>query len=145
MTPSPCAVALIKEFEGCRLTAYRDVRGIWTIGWGHTGHVQPGQCIDQATADDWLSADLETASNPLQALGELTQMEFDALAGFIYNVGVARFLGSTLRRKLLAGDFKGAAAEFDKWIFALVNGVMVEEPGLIRRRSAERALFESMP
>ena len=143
MTPSPRAVALIKEFEGCRLTAYRDVRGVWTIGWGHTGGVQPDQCIDQATADDFLAMDLENASKPLAALGDLTQMEFDALTVFVYNVGVEAFATSTLRKKILVADFRGAAAEFPKWVIAHVNGVAVEEPGLVRRRAAEQALFES--
>ena len=139
MTPSPRAVGLIKEFEGCQLTAYRDVRGIWTIGWGHTGSVQPGQYVEQATADELLAADLEIASKPLQSLGEFTQMEFDALTSFIYNIGGGAFAASTMRRKILAADFRGAAAEFDKWIFS--GGQ--EVPGLVRRRAAERALFES--
>lgn len=141
MNPSPRAVTLVQEFEGCRLEAYQDVRGIWTIGYGHTGGIQAHQCITQQQADEFLAADLETASKPLQALCELTQMEFDALTSFIFNVGAGAFSTSTLRRKISAADFRGAALEFGKWVFA--GGQ--EVPGLVRRRAAEQALFQSTP
>lgn len=142
-------LALIKEFEGCKLTSYLDGGGVWTIGWGHTGtDVEEGQTITQDRADELLLLDLQTAVQGVNDLVKvpLTQNEFDALVSFAYNVGTdidadtkAEGLGdSTLLRKLNDSDYDGAAREFPKW--NKDNGQVV--PGLSRRRMAEKALFE---
>ena len=52
------AVALIAEIEGCRLRAYKCPAAVWTIGWGETDGVQPGDTCTQAQADQWLCDDL---------------------------------------------------------------------------------------
>ena len=143
-------LALIKEFEGCKLTAYRDGGGVLTIGWGHTGaDVEEGMTITQERADELLLLDLADAVHGVNALVKvpLTQNEFDALVSFAFNVGTdidddtkAEGLGdSTLLRKLNEHDYNGASAEFPKW--CKDNGK--EVAGLKRRRLAERALFES--
>ena len=131
---------LIKKFEGLRLESYRCPAGIPTIGYGHTRGVRIGQKItkDQAErflADDFLEAESEVAR---MVKVPLTWNQLDALASFVFNLGAAKLLGSTLLKKLNSGDYKGAAAEFDKWVFA--NGVKLN--GLIARRKAERELFE---
>ncbi len=131
---------LTEQFESCRLTAYQDVRGIWTIGWGHTGtDVRPGLIITQQQADALLFHDIQDAVNHVNHLVTvpLTQNQFDALCDFAYNAGCAAFAGSTLLRLLNAGDYNGAAAEFPKWDHS--NGQVI--PGLLCRRLAEQQLF----
>ena len=138
-TTSKEGTNLIKSFEGCRLTSYQDVAGIWTIGYGHTGNVRPGMSITQEQADSFLQSGLkkfERCINRCVAV-PLTQNMFDALVSFTYNVGTGALQRSTLLRKLNRGDTEGAAAEFDKWIHA---GKKVF-PGLVRRRREEKELF----
>ncbi len=143
-------LALIKEFEGCKLEAYLDGGGVWTIGWGHTGpDVHEGLIWTQHQADMALLEDVQEAVDGVNRLvtAPLTQNEFDALVSFAYNVGLdidadtkAEGLGdSTLLRKLNALDYGGAADEFPKW--NKDNGKIVG--GLTRRRMAEKQLFET--
>lgn len=141
MKTSDKGVALIKEFEGCKLTAYKCPAGVWTIGIGTTKDVKPGMVITEAKAVDFLKRDLavfEAAVNKLVKV-EMSQPMFDALIAFVYNVGEGAFAKSTLLKKLNAGDRKGAADEFLKWNKAA--GRVLE--GLTRRRKAERALYLS--
>lgn len=137
MNISSRGLALIKEFEQCRLKAYDDGGGVWTIGWGHTKGVGEDDCCTQAQADAWLIEDVAKAEakvNKVVTRG-LTQQMFDALVSFEFNTGA---LGkSTLLRRLNAGDLAGAAREFDRWVYD--NGVKMS--GLVRRRAAEKALF----
>lgn len=138
-TTSKEGMELIKSFEGCRLKAYQDVAGIWTIGYGHTGNVQPGMSITQEQAETFLRADLkkfEQCINRCVAV-PLTQNMFDALVSFTYNVGTGALQRSTLLRKLNRGDTEGAAEEFNKWVRA---GKKVY-PGLVHRRRKEQELF----
>jgi lysozyme len=135
-------VALTEQFEGCKLTAYQDVKGVWTIGIGHTGpEVVPGLTITQAQAQTLLVNDLSGAAACVNNAVSvpLSQQQFDALVDFVYNVGPGAFETSTLLKNLNAGDFAGAAAQFDVWDHA---GTVVV-PGLLRRRQAETALFNS--
>lgn len=136
---SQAGVDLIKSFEGCRLTAYQDSVGVWTIGYGHTSGVYSGMTITEAKAEEYLKGDLVTAENAVN--GKVTysikQNQFDALVSFTYNVGSGNFGSSTLLKKLNQGDITGAANEFDKWNKA--GGQVLE--GLVRRRAAEKAMF----
>lgn len=139
MTISDTGLALTKSFEGLRLLAYQDSGGVWTIGYGSTRNVRPGQVITSKQADDLLRQDMATAEHAVN-IGvpvPLNQNQFDACVDFAYNAGIGAFLHSTLREKVNDGDFAGAAAEFLKW--GHVNGVVVD--GLLRRRQAEVALF----
>ena len=140
MTPSPDALDLIRHFEGCRLVAYQDSVGVWTIGYGHTGtDVRPGMQIGQAEAEGFLAVDAGTAGRAVERLVKvpLRQCEFDALVSFTFNLGARALEGSTLLRLLNAGSRWAAADEFPKWILA--GGKIL--PGLVTRRAAERALF----
>ncbi|HHD2710206.1 MAG: lysozyme [Klebsiella oxytoca] len=142
-------IALIKGFEGCRLTAYPDPGtggAPWTIGYGWTYPVdgkpiKPGMKIDQATADRLLKTGLVSYENDVLKLVKvkLTQNQFDALVSFAYNVGSRALSTSTLLKKLNAGDIKGTADEFLRWNKA--GGK--EMPGLTRRRKSERDVFLS--
>ena len=136
---------LLTTFEGCKLKAYDDGAGVWTIGYGHTQGVFRGMIITQAQADDWLREDLEKfESYVTDAVSvKLTDNQFSALVCFCFNVGPGKdgFGGSTLLKLLNTGDYQGAANQFPRW-----NKVN-RKPwlGLTRRRLAERALFLDAP
>lgn len=146
MQTSEKGIALIKQFEGCKLTAYQDSVGVWTIGYGWTQPVdgkpiRAGMTIKQETAERLLKTGLvgyESDVSRLVKVG-LTQGQFDALVSFTYNLGARSLSTSTLLRKLNAGDYAGAADEFLRWNKA--GGKVLN--GLTRRREAERALFLS--
>lgn len=146
MQTSDKGIALIKEFEGCKLTAYQDSVGVWTIGYGWTQPVdgktiRAGMTIKQETAERLLKTGLVSYESDVSRLVKvgLTQGQFDALVAFTYNLGARSLSTSTLLRKLNAGDYTGAAAEFMSWNKA--GGKALK--GLTRRREAERALFLS--
>ena len=133
----------IKSFEGLRLKAYWDKDGkVWTIGWGHTRGVKQGMVITKAQAEQFLRDDLAPIERHLTAdLGEdgVLQCQFDALCSWIFNLrdGIRQYNTSTLRRKLKAGDYKGAANEFPRWCHS--GGKVL--PGLVTRRAAEQKMF----
>ena len=135
-------VALIREFEQCRLRAYKPTPDdVWTIGWGHTAGVRMGDTCTQEEADAWFAEDVvrfEQAVNAAVTV-PLTQNEFDALVSFAYNVGVGAFRGSTLVRLLNNSDYEGAEKQFLRWTKQAGN----ELAGLVRRRNAERDLFNT--
>lgn len=127
--------ALERE-EGCVLHAYRDSVGVWTIGYGNTGpDVRPGLVWTQEQADEALTRRLATEFEPAVNTCKvaLNQGQYDALILLTYNIGTNGFLGSTLLRKLNAGDFEGASAEFPKWCIP---------SELLPRRVRERAMFD---
>ncbi|AEU36187.1 lysozyme [Granulicella mallensis] len=136
---SPQGLSLTKQFEGLRLTAYQDVAGVWTIGYGHTGDVHPGQTITNEQADSLLLSDMAIAIACVNRLVKvpLTQGQFDALCDFTFNEGVGNFTTSTLLRVLNTGDYTAAAKQFSVWVYA---GGKVQA-GLERRRAAEQAMF----
>ncbi|MGD1948482.1 MAG: lysozyme [Leptolyngbyaceae cyanobacterium] len=132
-------VHLIKSFEGLRLKAYQDAVGVWTIGYGTTRGVKPGQEISEAQAEALLKADLnrfEQAVNQAVRVS-INDNQFAAIVSFTYNVGSGAMRSSTLLRKLNRRDIYGAANEFPRWNRA--GGRVLA--GLTRRRNAERALF----
>jgi lysozyme len=132
-------LALIKRFESLRLAAYRDTGGIWTIGYGHTKDVAPGDGITETEAESLLKQDVAAAESAVAShiAIPLRQSQFDALVSFVFNVGAARFAASTLRRRINSGDHLDVPAELCRWRFD--NGVPLL--GLIRRRLAEAALY----
>src|SRR5271166_608040 len=133
---------LTENFEACKLIAYQDIKGILTIGWGHTGpEVVEGLVWTQDQADTQLVMGLQHAVNTVNRLVTvpMTQGIFDALVDFVFNVGSGNFAGSTLLHLLNAGDVAGAAEEFAKWDHA--SGQVVA--GLLRRREAEVQEFQS--
>lgn len=142
MTINQAGIDLIKSFEGLRLTAYQDQVGVWTIGYGHTGaDVTPGLMISEDDAERLLEADLQRFQTGVSSLvcKPLTPSQFAALVSFAYNLGISSLAKSTLLRCLNKGNYQDAAAKFLKWDRA--EGVVVA--GLLRRRQAEKTLFES--
>jgi lysozyme len=140
MNYSDNGLELTKEFEGCRLVAYRDSVGVPTIGYGHTDGVKMGMTCTQDQADGWLMQDIQGAVYVVNKVVHvpLTQNQFDALVDFVFNLGSGNFQSSSLLRYLNAGDYDAASNEFPKWNHA--GGVVVD--GLTRRRLAEQALFD---
>lgn len=130
---------LTERFEGCRLIAYQDQVGVWTIGYGHTRGVCEGMTCTQAQAEAWLLEDMrlcEACVNENVSIS-LTQGQFDALTDFCFNLGCHALKCSTLLQLLNKSNFAAAAKEFEKWDHA--GGK--EIAGLLRRRQAEEAEF----
>lgn len=133
---------LIQHFEQCRLTAYQDVKGVWTIGWGHTGpEVVSGLVWTQEQADETFFHDTQIAVLGVNRSLDVAvnQNQFDALVSFTFNVGVNNEAHSTLVQLINSGQIAAAAAQFPLWDHS--GGV--EIPGLKARRLAEQALFLS--
>lgn len=130
----------LKSYEKFRPTAYKPTKNdVWTIGWGHTHGVKEGDTCTTDQAEAWLTADMAFAVAAIHKLVvcDLHQNQFDALVSLIFNIGETQFAGSTMRKKLNAGDYGLAAAEFPKWD----KQKGVELQGLLNRRLAEQKHF----
>lgn len=147
-----CGLALIKSFETLRLEAYDDatglavprggaVTGVLTLGYGHTRGVMTGDTCNELQADLWLQQDLAIAeacvSDAVKA--PLSDNRFAALVSFVFNIGSAAFLASTLLKQLNKGRYGDVPAELARWNKS--KGAVSN--GLTRRRSAEAALWAS--
>lgn len=135
-------LAIIKEREGCKLQVYTCDGGKRTIGWGHVvpDFTPDDFAITQELADAWLETDIEKTQHDLAIATQhiiLTDNQWSALVSFCFNVGIGNFLSSTMRRKLNAGDYEGAANEFPKWVYAKGKKLA----GLVKRREKEKSLF----
>jgi lysozyme len=132
---------LLTTFEGCKLNAYDDGGGIWTIGYGHIKGVSPNMSITQLEAENLLREDLEKFESYVEdaVQVELSDNQFSALVCFCFNVGPGTkgFGGSTLLKRLNEEDYSAAANQFPVW------NKVDQKPwlGLTRRRLAERSLF----
>lgn len=134
MKTSQNGIDLIKQFEGCRLTAYRCPAGVWTIGYGHTENVKEGQTITSIYAETLLREDLIKYEQKVAKYNRYcwNQNEFDALVSFAYNLGSIDQLtaNGTRSREVIA----------EKMVLYNKAGGKVLN-GLIKRREAERKLF----
>ena len=130
---------MLKYFEGCKLTAYQDSVGVWTIGYGHTKGVLEGMTITQEGAEQLLQTELEEYEGYIEDMVTvpLTQNQFDALVVWIYNLGPTNFRNSTLLKELNAGNYNAAGQEITRWNKA--GGKVLA--GLVKRREAEAQLF----
>ena len=140
MNISQKGIDLIKQFEGCRLEAYKCPAGVWTVGYGHTGSdVTQGTKITQEKVESLLKSDLTVHCNNVSKLVKvkLNQNQFDALVSFEYNIAYGNLSSSTLLKLLNKGDYTGAANQFGKWVYA--GGKVLA--GLQKRRKAEKELF----
>lgn len=131
-------INLIKEFEGCRLTAYKCPAGVWTIGYGHTAGVKRGMTITQAQADKYLVEDCQKFADYVDNkayvpfTNQLNSNQRDALISFAYNCGPGSL--KTLCEKRDISQVAAALLLYNK-----ANGQVLA--GLVRRRQAERDLF----
>lgn len=142
MTVSERGTELVAKYEGCRLEAYKCPAGIWTIGYGHTAGVQPGQTLpSKEAAKALLKEDLKKYADQVNRCVQkglirfpMTQNQFDALTSFCYNCGAGNL------QKLVEGR---TASEVAEKMMAYTKGGGKVLPGLVRRREEEKALFLS--
>lgn len=140
MNISKEGIALLKQLEGCELKAYKCPRGVWTIGYGHTGpDITAGKIITQKQADETLEHDLKKFCKGICSLikVEVTQNQFDAIVCLTFNIGIGALGGSTLLRLLNEEKYFEAAQQFDRWVYVGKE----KSDGLIRRRKIEKDLF----
>jgi lysozyme len=142
---------IIKNFEGLRLSAYRDIAGVWTIGYGSTRYhdgkqVKPGDQLTGETQADALFQNTlgqyEEAVNSFVKV-PLSQNQFDALVSFTYNEGTGALEESTLLAKLNEKNYKEAAIHFLAWdkITDPKTGKKIIADTLVQRRKEESELF----
>lgn len=137
---------LIRHYEGCRLNAYPDTGGVWTIGYGATTYedgtpVKKGDVITQERANQLLPNLVAKRERMVErnVTATLTQSKFDSLVSFVYNIGEGAFKASTLLKLLNGGSpDRHVAPQFHRW--NKDNGRVLK--GLIKRRASEAHLFE---
>lgn len=158
MKVSDKCLKMLRHHEGVRQKPYRCPAKLWTIGVGHVLYPRQGalkleerdsvpleykddRTFSMEEVDDILRSDLERFERGVERYCpvKLTQGQFDALVSFSFNLGLGGLQRSTLRQKVLRGDFEGAAEEFLKYTIA--GGKVLK--GLVSRRNDERALFLS--
>jgi lysozyme len=133
-------LGLARRYEGLRLKAYLCPAGIPTIGYGHTGGVKLGDTITAEEAEALLKKDAaiyEMGAANLSPILWTDEKRRAAIADFCFNLGLGRYKASTLRRRVEAGDWEGAEAELNKWVW----GGGKKLPGLVKRRAEEAALI----
>ncbi len=144
MKLSTAGINFLKDYEALRLTAYQDSKGVWTIGYGHTGpEVKRGMVITEFQAEEIFRLDVgwaEAAVNQLVTV-PLLQRQFDALVCWVFNVGTPAMKRSTLLALLNQGNYNAAADQLDRWIRVVEHGVSRREPGLVSRRFAEKRIY----
>ena len=138
---SQAMVEAIKKHEAWRANAYICPAGVWTIGYGHTATAKRGMSISKAEGERLFKKDLQVFENAIHRLVKvsLNQNQFDALVSFAYNCGAPALSQSTLLRVLNQGNYQEAANQFLRW----TRGGGKVLPGLVKRRQAEKELFES--
>lgn len=144
MKTNRAGIELLKRWEGCRLKAYQDSVGVWTIGYGLTSaaglvKVTPGMVITQQQADDYLVAALvKYEAAVTKALKRAPNSnQFSAMVSLCYNIGPGAFAKSSIARLFNEGDIDGAAEAF--LLYNKAGGKVLK--GLVDRRKAERSLF----
>lgn len=140
----PQAIAIVKEFEGLRLTGYNCPAGIPTAGWGHTGDdVAVGVKYTRNQAEAWLRADLAHAASRLarvvkpDVIADLSDGQYAALLSFVFNLGAGA--NWTIWKRVNARQFDAVPHQ----LMRFVNAGGKRLPGLVRRRGSEAALWEA--
>lgn len=132
---------LIRRFEGLRLKAYKCPAGVWTCGYGSTGpDVGPSTVWTREQSEARMREDAArfvAQAIKISPVLAAHPRRLAAIADFIYNLGAARYRSSTLKRKIDAQDWPGAAEELGKWVW----GGGKKLPGLVIRREAEAQLL----
>lgn len=132
-------IELLKRFEGYREQAYRDAVGVWTIGYGFTKNVKPGQRMSRDEAEQRLIQEVAVYERAAltACTRRVTPNQLAALTSLFYNVGTGWIRKSSVIRAHNRGDLKGVQAGFAAFVKA--GGRVL--PGLVRRRNAEIALY----
>jgi lysozyme len=160
-------IHLMHQFEGYRDKPYKCSAKIWTVGYGHAmysdqlrlpnvrkpgyeGMIRDDYQLKEADNRVWSKSELEDLFKSDLVVFERgvlrlapnldgNQAKFDACVCLSYNIGLGNFQRSTVRQKILRGDWENAAEAFLSWSKA--GGKVLK--GLLRRREAEKALFLS--
>lgn len=142
MKTSQKGIDFIKEFEDYRDRVYLCAGGKYTIGYGHTRGVEPGDTCTREQAEKYLREDLQDAEEAVLALitVPLSQNQFDALVSLVYNIGSGNFFDSTIRRviNLKISDIEEYRRAWMMWVKS--RGKVLK--GLVRRREAEFKMFK---
>ena len=141
-------LALLRAFEGFRAQSYRDVAGVWTIGYGHTGRAGPPEVTPQSRMTEpearaLMKRQAETFAKAVRSMltRELTDDQFSALVSFAFNVGTGAFARSSVLKAVNEGRLDAVPGRLKLWVKA--RGRVL--PGLVRRRAAEAAMFAAAP
>jgi lysozyme len=151
MTPryrvSRAAIELITRFEGYRRKAAQLPDGRWMIGYGHTLTAREGAEVSTEDAEALLIYDLIGVAHAINewTYAPLTQNQFDALASFVFNIGLESFRRSSVLKRLNEGALIQAACAMELWRRAEFGGEKIVVDALVRRRAAEKALFLTPP
>src|SRR4051812_32665235 len=152
MIQSLDGLEFLKLRESCKLKAYKDEAGVWSIGYGTTIYfpssfrVAAGDVINQQKADTLLSVECDGIARKIRDLLNinLEQCQYDALISFIYNVGMEAFKGSTLRKYINLGESEDRIREqFYRWNKIHRDGKLIVSKGLASRRRMEADLYFS--
>lgn len=134
------AMAFVKAEETLRLKAYKCPKGVWTIGWGHTGGIKEGDTCTREQAEAWIRSDLQSAQTGLARFINVpvSANQFIALLSLAFNMGSMGVVDKCpkMLRALNAGDYETAADEF----LDVTNGGLA---GLVARRRREAELMRS--
>lgn len=160
MKLNSATIAMIKHHEGVRMKPYRCPAMLWTIGVGHVMYPEQGnlppdgrkafqlrpednRVFTKEEVDSILEADLQRFISAVIRLcpSNLNENRLGALVSFAFNLGPGVLQRSTLRQKHNRGDFEGAAEEFMKYTKARTKKGLEVLPGLLKRRTDERALY----
>jgi len=133
------AAGFIAVQEGFKPKAYKCPAGVWTIGYGHTKDVHPGDKVTRNEAYELLARDLVQTQEELATLinVDVTENQFVALMSFVYNFGLTKCRRYTLFKKINSGDVKG----IKEWWPKYCNPGSSFEAGLKKRRMRELELF----
>lgn len=139
MKTSKDGIEKLTQREGIKLTAYKDSRGVLTIGVGHTGRasapmVDPGMSITKTQAEQYLANDLAPFERAVNSAIKkpMTQNQFDAMVSLAFNIGAHGFTGSSVVKQFNLGHVANAANDFLMW----------EKPASLKlRRESERKQF----
>jgi lysozyme len=134
------AVAVVGQYEGLRLYAYKDVVGVWTACYGETKGIRPGMKFTKEQCDILFIGGLERHERGMRAClkdpDAIPEKPYVAFLSLTYNVGIGGFCKSTVARRANAGDLRGACDALLAWNKA--GGRVVA--GLVKRRKSERNL-----
>lgn len=133
-------LAMLTKLEGVRLKAYKDLGGVWTIGYGHTATARPGMKITQAEAIRLLERDVERFEDCIAENVDvaLTQHQYNAIISYAFNRGCGGFRSSALYKLINTRQFAQAASA---WLTSAVTVKGKRASGLVRRRKVEVAMF----
>jgi lysozyme len=137
------AIKIIKDFEGCKLKAYKCPAGVWTIGYGHTNGVKQGMEITQKQSEKFLEDDLKIYYDCVinEVRNHCSANQIASLTSFAFNVGNENFKRSTLLKVIKSNpnNFGEIEKQFMRWVFA---GSKTPIKGLKTRRKMEAELYK---